>query len=72
MKKEKPLKLNDLLTEVFEKLQENGYPAVEITSGSEASQVLVFNSVEEWKTWQEAQEPETQFTVLSSGGAIEL
>lgn len=66
------MKLNDLLTEVFEKLQENGYPAVEITSGSEASQVLVFNSVEEWKTWQEAQEPETQFTVLSSGGAIEL
>ena len=66
------MKLNDLLTEVFEKLQENGYPAVEITSGSEASQVLVFNSVEEWKTWQEAQEPETQFTVLSSGGAIEI
>ena len=66
------MKLNDLLTEVFEKLQENGYPAVEITSGSEASHVLVFNSVEELKTWQEAQEPETQFTVLSSGGAVEL
>lgn len=66
------MKLNDLLTEVFQKLQENGHPAVEITSGSEASQVLVFDSVEEWKTWQEDQEPETQFTVLSSGGAIEL
>lgn len=66
------MKLNDLLTEVFEKLQENGYPAVEITSGSEASHVLVFDSVEELKTWQEAQEPETKFTVLSSGGAVEL
>ena len=66
------MKLNDLLTEVFEKLQENGFPAVEITSGSEVSPVLVFDSVEEWKTWQEAQEPENQFTVLSSGGAVEL